>query len=167
MMQPWTNRVIEEANLFNPAFCATLIAKAADEYQKKVQSPLPFPIAFLLLPITLHRGTRDALPGSTITSLLSWIQDNRDQLVDFTIRVQRLRGITREALLFGMQHETLGITPDGGVAVGPKRQSATEKRTGLFTEETRECVERAGFLGRWFAAAGTTATIYAAWGIAP
>jgi hypothetical protein len=166
-MQPWSARVVEEANLFNPAFCVTLLAKAADEFAKKANRPLPFPLAFLILPIALHQGTRSALPGSTVTSLLPWVQDNREQLVDFAQRVQRLRPITREALLFGVQHQTLMLTAGGDVAVGPKRQSATEKRTGLFTDEARECVDRAGFLGRWLSTAGTTATIYAAWGVAP
>lgn len=166
-MQPWPVRVVEEANLFNPAFCATLLAKAADEFAKKSARPLPFALTFLILPTVLHHGTRSALPGSTVTSLLPWIQDNRDQLVNFAQRVQRLRPITREALLFGAQHQTLMLTVDGHVAVGPKRRSATERRTGLFTDEARECVDRAGFLGRWLSTAGTTATIYAALGVAP
>lgn len=166
-MQPWQARVVEEANLFNPAFCATLLAKAADEFSKKGARPLPFALVFLMLPIVLHHGTRSALPGSTVTSLLSWIQDNRDQLVNFAERVQRLRPITREALLFGVQHQTLILTADGSVAVGPKRQSVTERRTSLFTHEARDCVDRAGFLGRWLSTAGTTATIYAAWGVSP
>ena len=114
----------------------------------------------------LHRGTRGALPYSTVTSLLPWIQDNRQQLVDFATRVRRVRTITREAILFGLQHEFLGLEGTG-LSVGPRRQSATEKRTGLFTDEVRECLDRAGFIGRWFAAAGTTATIYAAWGVTP
>lgn len=166
-MQPWSKRAVEEANLFNPAFCATLLAKAAEDFAKKAGRPFPFALAFLVLPVVLHQGTRQALPGSTITSLLAWIQENRDQLVEFALRVQRLRGITREAILFGVQHESLALTEDGNVVIGRKRLSATEKRTGLFTSEVRECVDRAGFIGRWFAAAGTTATIYAAWGIAP
>ena len=166
-MHPWSTRVVEEANLFNPAFCATLLAKTADEYHKKTQRPLPFALTFLVLPIVLHRATRIALPGSTVTSLLPWIQDNREHLVDFALRVRRLRDITREALLFGTQHETLELTADGDLAVGGKRQSVTERRTGLFTDEARDCVERSGFIGRWFAAAGTTSNIYAAWGIAP
>lgn len=89
-MQPWSNRVVEEANLFNPAFCATLLAKTTEEFSKKANQLLPFALAFLVLPIVLHRGTRLALPGSTITSLLPWMQDNREQLVDFAVRVQRL-----------------------------------------------------------------------------
>lgn len=166
-MQVWSKRVVEEANLFNPAFCAVLLAKAAEDFTKKTRQPFPFALAFLVLPVVLHRGTRTALPGSTVTSLLPWIQEHREQLVNFAGRVQSLRAITRESLLFGTQKETLAITDSGGVAVGARRQTATERRTSLFTDEARECVERAGFLGRWFAAAGTPSTIYSAWGIAP
>ena len=166
-MQPWSNRVFEEATLFNPAFCGLLIAQTSDDYSKKVHRGMPFPLAFLSLPIVLHRATRQALPGSTVTSLLPWIQDHREQLVDFATRVQRLRDVTREAILFAAQHEFLVVDADGGLNSGSKRKTATEKRTGLFTTEARECVDRAGFLGRWFAAAGTTSTIFAAWGVAP
>jgi hypothetical protein len=166
-MGPWTGRVVEEANLFNPAFCTTLLAKAADDFNKKAKRAFPFALSFLTLPIVLHYGTRRALPASTVTSLLPWIQDNREQLVDFSTRVLQLREITREAMLFGLQHETLLLSEGGDLMVGPKRQSATEKRTELFTDEARNCVDRAGFIGRWFAAAGSTATIFAAWGVAP
>ena|SRR5436190_16098629 len=166
-MQPWTTRAVEEANLFNPAFCSALLGKTADEFQKKRRQPLPFALTFLVLPIVLHRNTRLALPGSTVTSLVSWVQDNREHLVHFALRVERLDGITREALLFGAQHRTLAITAKGDLAGGTRRQSITDRRTGLFTDEARDCVDRAGFVGRWFGVAGTTATIYAAWGVTP
>ena len=166
-MQAWPRRVVEEANLFNPAFGAVLLAEAADEFTKKSRLPFPFALAFLVMPIVLHRGTRAALPGSTITSLLPWIQNNRETLVNFGPRVQTLKPITLESLLFGAQNETLNLTDSGGIAVGPRRQRATEKRTPLFTDEARECLDRAGFLGRWFATAGSPATIFSAWGVAP
>jgi len=69
--------------------------------------------------------------------------------------------------LFAVQHEFLAVDAEAGLSSGSKRKTATERRTGLFTAEARECVDAAGFLGRWFAAAGTTPTIFAAWGIAP
>lgn len=166
-MQPWSNRPVEEANLFNPAFCATVLATAVHEYARKANKPLPYALIFLVLPIVLHQATREALPHSTITSLLPWIQANRDRLVNFAQRVCRLRPISREALLFGIQHSTLAIDSDGSVVIGSKRQAPTEKRTELYTAEVRDCIDRAGFIGRWFAAAGTIATIYAAWGISP
>lgn len=166
-MQPWPSRVVEEANLFNPAFCTTLIAKTVDEHRKKVDRPLPFSLCFIVLPIILHQGTRSALPGTIMTSMLSWVQDHRNQLVGFAQRVERIRPITRETLLFGLQHQVLSLNGNGDVELGSKHRSATEKRTELFTDEARDCVDRAGFVGRWFATAGTTATIYAAWSVTP
>ena len=167
-MQAWPQRAIEEANLFNPAFCSMLLAQTTDDFIKKAGRPAPFSLAFLVLPIVLHPKTRTALPGSTITSLLPWIQDNREHLVDFAVRVRRLLPITQEALMFGIRHRALAIDDHSGdLLVGDKRMAPTVRRTELFTVEARECVDRAGFVGRWFAAAGTTATIYSAWGVAP
>ena len=166
-MHAWNSRVVEEAFLFNPAFCAAILGKASTEFAKKSGQPLPFSLCFLILPIVLHRATRSALPHSTITSVLAWIQDNREHLVDFAGRVQHLASITREAILFGVQHGTLSIASDGAIQCGASYLSPTEKRTGLFTDEARDCIERAGFLGRWFAAAGTATVIYAAWGVRP
>src|SRR5712675_2893895 len=112
-MQPWTDRAVEEANLFNPAFCATVLVKAVDEFSKKSNRPIPFPLSFLILPIVLHGGTRKALPSTTLTSLLPWTQDNRQQLVEFAVRVKRLRPITREAIMFGVTHATLALDNHG------------------------------------------------------
>jgi hypothetical protein len=163
----WTERAVEDANLFNPAFCSLLLARAAEDYGKKSKSDLPYAIAFLILPIVLHRSVRDALPGSTVTALVPWLQDHREQLIDFPERVRRMLPTTQEALLFGCQHEVLILTSSAGLQAGKGRHPATEARTPYFTDETNDCLYRAGFLGRWFATAGSIATIYASWGIAP
>jgi hypothetical protein len=166
-VQPWDDRAVEEANLFNPAFGAMLLAKAADDFFKRTGRPLPFALAFLVLPIVLHQGTRSALPGTTVTSLLSWVPENRAHLVDFGLRVRRLRTITQEAIMFAVGHATLALDERGDLLVGPQRLTVTEKRTPMFTSEARDCLDRAGFIGRWFAAAGTPSTIYSAWGVTP
>jgi hypothetical protein len=166
-MLVWEQRAVEEANLFNPAFCGTLIVKAVEDFGKKTNHGFSFPLAFLLLPIVLHRGTREALPGSTITSLLPWLQDNRHQLVDFPDRVRRLKPITQEAIMFSMDQDVLGVGQDGGLLAGPKRIPVTDRSMESSSRETRECIDRARFLGRWLATAGTTATVMASWGITP
>src|ERR1700761_8999669 len=117
-MQAWTNRAVEEANLFNPAFCAALVTKASEDFAKKSAHPLPFALAFLVLPVILHRATREALPGSTVTALLPWIQENRVHLVDFALRVRRLTGIGREAILFAIQQQALSLTSNGELELG-------------------------------------------------
>lgn len=167
-MQPWAKRAVEEANLFNPAFCATLVTKAVVDFGKKSAGrPMPFALAFLVLPIILHRTTRQALPGSTVTALLPWLQEHREQLVDFSGRVSRLIPFGQEAIMFAIAHGALSIEEGGSLVPGKNKVSTTEKKTELFTLEARECLDRAGFLGRWLATAGTPATILAAWSIAP
>lgn len=166
-MQHWRNRAVEEANLFNPAFCATLITKSSIEFIKKSNNrPVPFAISFLILPIILHNRTRDALPSSTVTALLPWLQEHREQLVDFPERVARLKPFSQEALMFAISHGTL-LLDEGGLSLGKNKLLTTEKKTPHFTSEARNCLDRAGFLGRWLATAGTPATILAAWSVAP
>jgi hypothetical protein len=166
-VRTWTERVIEEAYLFNPAFGATLIAETVNDFRDKGKRPFPFAVAFLVLPIVLHESTRKALPKSTLTALLPWTQDHRESLVGFAERVRQLQEITRESILFGLQTEILAVEDDGSLAVGSKRKGVTLKRTPLFTDEVNECVERCRFLGRWFAASGPAANIFSSWGIAP
>lgn len=167
-MQPWAERAVEEANLFNPAFCATLIAKGVGDFTRKAGGrPMPFALSFLVLPIVVHHRTRRSLPGSTVTAMLPWLQDNRAQLVGFPGRVRRLTPFSREAIMFGIAHAALAIEDEGNLVLGISKVTATERRTPLFTTEARDCLDRAGFLGRWLATAGTPATVLAAWGVSP
>jgi hypothetical protein len=166
-MQPWSSRPVEESYLFNPAFCGLLIACTSSEFTKKIGGPLPFALAFLILPIILHQKTRKALPATTVTSLMAWSQDNREIMINFPDRVRRLSGITRESILFGAGQNALWLDENGNIKKGNKLLAPTAKRAPLLTGETEECIERSAFLGRWLASAGTTATIYAAWGITP
>lgn len=166
-MLTWEERAVEEANLFNPAFCGMLIVKTSDDFTKKANHGFPFPLSFLVLPIVLHNRTREALPSSTITSLLPWLQNNREYLIDFPDRVRRLKSITREAIMFGMTQKLLTVANDGSLLPGRKKIPTSSKSFELFTKEARECVDCARFLGRWLSVAGTTATIMASWGVAP
>lgn len=166
MSRAWSNRVVEEANLFNPAYCATLLAVATKDYAKKADRPLPFALSFLILPISMHEKTREELPHSTITALLPWLQEHKKVLVGFSQRVSALMPATQEAIMFGIRQGILALE---GPALNTtsKYKAPTPARTEMFMKETTDTVEAAAFLGRWFANAGTTSTIYAAWGVAP
>jgi hypothetical protein len=166
-VQSRRERSPEEANLFNPAFCGALVVKAVENFTKNAGDGLPFSLAFLILPIVLHRETRQSLPRTTITSLLAWIEDHQHQLVGFPDRVRRLRPITQEAVMFGLAHEALRVSESGLIILGSTRVVTTERTMILFTEEARDCIDRSGFVGRWFAKAGSPSTIMAIWGVAP
>jgi hypothetical protein len=166
-MRSWSERVAEEANLLNPAFGAVLLAEAVAHYDEKAHRGLPFALAFLILPIVLHENTRESQPKTTLTALLPWVQEHRESLVGFSDRVRQLQAISREALLFGLQTEVLRIDEQGLLKIGGRRKTVTSKRTPYFTDEVTECLERCGFLGRWFSAAGPISNIFSAWSVAP
>ena len=69
------------------------------------------------------------MPSTTVTALLPWIERNREILAGFATRVTSMRDITREALIFGLQHGVLEIEEPAALAVGPDRRAATLRRT--------------------------------------
>ena len=61
-MRAWAGRSPEAAALLNPALLAVVCAAAASQYERESDEAMPWPLAFLVAPLVLHRGTREALP---------------------------------------------------------------------------------------------------------
>jgi hypothetical protein len=162
----WASRASEQANLFNPAFMAALSCRMVQGYTKRARQPMPFALVFLLPAVVLHRRTRDSLPNSTATALLPWLQANKAQLVSFAGRVRMMKPMMQEGLMFALAREHLAVEA-GALIIGPTGFPAALPKTLHLTDDARECLERAAFVGRWFAAAGTAATVMAAWGVTP
>lgn len=160
---PWAGRAREEAANLNPAFCGELLARAVSEYHRLREIPFPYPLAFLILPIALHKRTRDLLPGRSSTAFVGWIAENRPSLVEIPERVIRLMPVTREALLFALQHHILHFER-GGLASGVKRIPVRAKLDHT-TDDSEEARRTASMLGRWFAAQGSTSSIMQGFGI--
>jgi uncharacterized Zn finger protein (UPF0148 family) len=64
-MKQWTHRPREEANLLNPAFCCTALASSIVSYMSVDVEGMPYPLAFMILPIVLHKSVFKNLPGHT------------------------------------------------------------------------------------------------------
>lgn len=159
-MIAWHERSREVAALLNPAFCSTLLLQTVEEYGQ----PMPFALSFLVLPIVLHRGTRDSLPQSINTSMQVWLERNPEVKVGFAERVQALAPYTREAVSFCLLQDRLRVVPEVGTLELVPRTG--RRRRPKRTEEVRQCLQRAGLLGRWFALS-TPATTYTLLGIRP
>jgi hypothetical protein len=95
-----------------------------------------------------------------------WLDDNpliRAQLAE---RARTLVPYSREALLFGGTLGFLTVSEDRVSAEqGWKRKISAELRRS--SDEVRSCAKRADFLGRWFARAGSPATVMALMGVRP
>ena len=162
---PWTERPAEEARIFNPAFCGELIGRTVGEYHRTRQAALSMVTAFLVLPLTLHRPTREALPGRANAAFAGWVAEHAVLLAELPERTMLLRPVSREALLFAVRHQLLTLE-GGGLLPGtkPVRLSA---RLAVNTDEVNAIRSAAGLLGRWFAGQHTQTSILQGMGIAP
>jgi hypothetical protein len=165
-MTPWTNRSPEERALLNPSFFSLLFWHAATGHMEGGGTGLPFGTGFLVLPVVLHRETRESLPKMVTTSLPVWLDDNPLVRARLAERARTLVPYTREALLFGGTRGFLTVSEDRVLAEqGWKRKISADLRRS--SDEVRSCAKRADFLGRWFARAGSPATVMALMGVRP
>lgn len=161
----WQRRPREEAYLFNPAFCGVILHEFIKEYNKAKGHACPIPLLFCFLPISLHAKTRIELPGSTLISLYSWRERHPELLIGFAERALSLRPVVQEALRFCLDCGVFSLSADGKLLIGDKPLKVNKKFELTLTSDYCECIAAARLLGRWFAKAGTTSTIMAAWGI--
>jgi hypothetical protein len=162
MKVPWKERPVEIANLLNPAFGAILLRDAVKDYAKE-DGGMHIGLVHLLLPVVLHKSTRNHLPSTTRTKLHVWIQKYPEVRVGFTKRARQLVPYTKEALLFALQREILGV--EKKTIIDTKARLKT--LPGPEEAEHNICRKRAAFLGRWYARSGTPSLIFQAWGVRP
>lgn len=150
--------------MLNPALLATVTAAAAIEYQRADGEPMAWPLAFLVAPLVVHRGTREALPRDTRTHLGNWVNQNPVIHAGIAPRAQSLADPVREGLRFGLAHSVLSVDAQGrltgaladGPKAGPKRNT-----------EVDQMIAKAGLVGKWLAKIDQPATAFAVLGVAP
>ena len=162
----WAERPTEVANLLNPAFTGAALRMAVSGYFRESKVGMPFELAFLVFPIALHGATRSRLPRAVSTLLHTWLQENRDVVVQFPERTRSLVPFTKEAIVFACQRGVLTVDDEGALHAGdaPLKKVASYK---TVSEEIKETLNRAEFVGRWFALSGTPVTILTLLGVRP
>ena len=162
---PWAERSVEEARMFNPAFCGELICRTVGEYHRTREAGLSMVTAFLVLPLTLHKPTREALPRRANTAFAGWVAEHSALLAELPERARRLRLVSREALLFAVGHELLAL--DGRGLLSDAKLAPLSARFAVSTDEVNAVRRAAGLLGRCFAGQGTHTSILRVMGVEP
>jgi hypothetical protein len=134
-------------------------------HEKAKGLPLSLPLAFLVLPLSLHPASRAGLPTKADTTFRTWSVNNSPLISPLAERVAVLRSVSREALLFLVQLDALALQPQGLIA-GSKPLALTRKLAPA-TPETNDIRRSAQFLGRWFAAQNSAAFILQTLGLRP
>lgn len=161
-MKSWFERSPEVSYLLNPAFCARILYGSIVSYKKECQRDFPFVLSYLVLPIVLHKETRQRI--KTVTHMQVWLQKNQELLIGYAKRTKSLVPITSESIEFLLQNTTASFNGDNIVITHPLKPS---KLKSISDEEMIECFHKAEAVGKWFARNGTVENIYQSWGVRP
>lgn len=158
------SRPVEEQALFNPAFLALMIRRAAEEHEHRGGGRLlPVILAYLVAPLALHGPTRRQLPTHVTTQMGEWIRSRPDVSAGLDVRARALRPLVSSGLKMSLRHG-LVVGEDGGLrALAVRRRP----RGMVRSAEVDACIDKAGFLGRWFAEQPDALTVLALWGLRP
>lgn len=162
-LKTWRERPADVANLLNPAYCTILLKKMCDGFQSKPADGMPFALAFVGLPLVLHRTSAELLPTTARTKLPIWLYQNPELLFDFGARAAQLAPYIRQAISYGLLHHAIRLTERGAIVALPiKALKGWEE-----APSPRTAVKHATLVGKLFATVNDVATIFAMFGVRP
>jgi hypothetical protein len=162
-MRDWASRPFEERNLFNPAFCAVVLAAAIREYERVSGKPMPYSLTLLVLPMCLHQASRDEILENKRQSVLRVFALRPDLLVDFAERARALVQYATEAFALLASKDCIKVSDDGSISLLQRRVSPQP----LSTDDAERCRAAAVVLGRDFARMNDRVTVYTSLSIRP
>lgn len=162
-MKRWDKRPFEIRNLFNPAFCGLVLFRALQGYEELDTRGMPFSLSLLVLPLCLHKESRDVIVRRSRKYLLRIAEKNPQLQVGFADRAISMLPYAFEGFGLLMERGCI-LVADGGrlqSVAGKVRKSVTG------TDETQSCQRAARFIGKEFACIADRATIYTTFGVRP
>jgi hypothetical protein len=162
-MKRWDQRPLEVRNLFNAGFCGLVLLRGMQGFEEENPDGMPFSLTPLVLPLCLHKATREVIAKSPRSYLLKIIESNPEVLIGFADRTRDMLPFTLEALGIAMQYGCFDVTQDGRL----KTTGGRVRRSVTGTSETISCQRVARILGKAFARIADRVTIYTSFGIRP
>lgn len=162
-MKRWDQRPFEIRNLFNPAFCGLILFRALQGYEEGDDRGMPFSLSLLLLPLCLHKDSREVIASSPRSYLLKTTEKNQQVMVGFANRVTQMLPYAFEGFGLLMERGCITVAGDGRIRTVPDKVRKAIKGTA----ETIACQKVARIVGREFARIADRATVYTTFGIRP
>lgn len=158
----WPRRPQPASDILNPGISAVCVAWCAARYEREAQAALPWSLAFLVAPLTLHAPTRARLPRSITTHFPGWVNDNADVLAAFPARARAFAPYVREGLRFGLRTGLLSLEASGDLHATIAAHTKVASKT-----ELRDIAVASALTGGWFARSGSTANVFTQLGVSP
>jgi hypothetical protein len=159
----WDQRPFEIRNLFNPAFCGLVLFRGLHGFEEEDARGMPFSLSLLVLPLCLHKDSRERVASSPRSYLLKTTEKNQQMMVGFADRVTRMLPYTFEGFGLLMERGCIAIAEDGRIKTMPDKVRKAVKGT----DETVSCQKVARILGREFARIADRVTVYTTLGVRP
>lgn len=148
----------------NPAFCAFVIAEFLKAYVEVEESGPELSIVYLAVPIALSGDLEDSFDGTNKrTGLLEWLERTPQMSLGLDDRIDASLDIVTAAVRYGCFTQIFMLTADGRLKPGAKRTNAAA--VGRLDPRSSGVIKRAGRLGAWLAAAGSTRNIFGVMGL--
>jgi Family of unknown function (DUF6521) len=158
-MTEWSARSKIPAALLNPAVLAAVVAAGAGGYERETRVLMPWPLSFVIAPLALHRGTREALPTTLATHLGAWVSRNPVLRAGVPLRARALVEPVREGVRFGLRYGLLTAEDGGTLRQGVPAPQPPD------TGDLRDVLRKATFAGRWVSRMEQPGTVFALFGI--
>lgn len=139
----------------NPALGAMLLWRFTSGYElgSKAKSPVPFPLLFIVLPITLHQETAQLIAStrqaSGLRAFVNKFSDSKvsknDLILAINERAIKMRKLSMKSLTFAVASSLLAVDVGDGVVIP---LSSTQPKAGVpkSVRTMLQCAER---LGHW------------------
>jgi hypothetical protein len=160
---PWSQRPIEVANLLNPAYCALLVNQISAGYQSKRGVPLPYPLAFIALPLLMHPASVKLLPKTSSAKFHIWLQENPEIVFNFAERARNLAPYVRESIFFGISHKVLLLAEEGRIAAPPLKT----KKLSVESDSSQMAVRQSQLVGKLLGQISDVTTLFSMFGVRP
>jgi hypothetical protein len=115
----WDQRPFEIRNLFNPAFCGLVLFRALHGYEGVDARGMPFSLSLLVLPLCLHKDSREAIASSPRSYLLKTTEKNQQVMVGFADQVTHMLPYAFEGLGLLMDRGCIAIADGGRIQTIP------------------------------------------------
>jgi hypothetical protein len=162
-MKRWDQRPFEIRNLFNPAFCGLILFRAMQGYEEEDPRGMPFSLSLLVLPLCLHKDSREVIAASSRSYLLGITEKNPQVQVGFADRTTAILPYSFEGCGLLMERGCISVTDDGRLQTVPDKV----RKSVTGTDETKSCQRVARFVGKEFARIADRVTVYTTFGIRP
>jgi len=162
-MKRWDQRPVEIRNLFNPAFCGLVIFRALHGYEEEDARGMPFSLSLLVLPLCLHKNSREVITSNPRRYLLKTVEKNQQVMVGFAERVTHMLPYAFEGFGLLMERGCIETADNGRILTVPDK--VRKKLKG--TDETVSCQKVARIVGKEFGRIADRVTIYTTFGIRP